>query len=281
MPAEVDSDIQIIPHIDKVVHFMMFGCMAMILWWDMLRSNIFSAGAVLPIAVVVVALFGGVIEVVQDNFTESRSGDWWDWAADIAGAVVIPLAFYGLVRRAKSNYELNLKLLPRGGVIPDCLYKLYHEAFPVEERRDWSDIVRRLGNKDSLMNMTVIYHHSVPVGFITWWCLENVIYVEHFAMSGAIRGKGLGGRAIRCFAREATVPLVLEVELPQSGDMARRRIAFYERSDFCSHPEFDYVQPPYGTGLPSVPLMLMTTGGEVNLVNIAKQIHHVVYGVSD
>lgn len=40
---------------------------------------------------ITLGLYGALIELVQENFTR-RSGEWWDWFADLAGI----LAFYGL-----------------------------------------------------------------------------------------------------------------------------------------------------------------------------------------
>ena len=78
---------------DKVVHALMFLGMAGILGLDYLRS---PSGAkkqmppklVIACAVTVSVVIGGLIEVVQDLSGTSRSGDFFDFIADAAGAAI-------------------------------------------------------------------------------------------------------------------------------------------------------------------------------------------------
>ena len=73
-------------------------------------------------------------------------------------------------------------------------------------------------------------------------------------------------------------PFVLEVELPDT-DIARRRIAFYERIGFVLC-EKHYLQPPYNEGFPAVPLRLMEYGGQLTKTDfdqVAHTLHRVVY----
>ena len=44
-----------------------------------------------------------------------------------------------------------------------------------------------------------------------------------------MRGNGIGGAVIERLREESDKPLLLEVELPDSGPMAVRRIDFYRR----------------------------------------------------
>lgn len=162
------------------------------------------------------------------------------------------------------------------------LKKLYCNSFPPEERRAWNDIERRLSVEKSPYNIEVILNGGEFAGFISWWQFADFCYVEHFAIEPAMRGMKIGARAISQFIENRAIPIVLEVELPESGEMARRRIAFYSRNGFTAHADFEYIQPSYGEGLPSVPLMLMTAGTSthVDLKQISRQLHEVVYGVN-
>lgn len=159
--------------------------------------------------------------------------------------------------------------------------KLYYNSFPPEERRAWNDIERRLSVEKSPYNIEVILNGGEFAGFISWWQFADFCYVEHFAIEPAMRGMKIGARAISQFIENRTNPIVLEVELPESGEMARRRIEFYLRNGFVAHSDFDYIQPSYGEGLPLVPMMLMTAGASanVNLKHISQQLHEVVYRV--
>ena len=71
-------------HIDKVAHFGIFAVLTALLWKGFKLAP-------LP-AFLLLGIYGGAVELAQHYFT-SRTGDWWDWLADIAGVV----AFY-LVR---------------------------------------------------------------------------------------------------------------------------------------------------------------------------------------
>ncbi len=157
---------------------------------------------------------------------------------------------------------------------------LYYNSFPVEERRPWEGVLTMLSQKDSPYNIYVILRDDAFAGFISWWKLGRFVYIEHFAVEMEMRGDGVGSKSLRRFVDAVQMPVVLEVELPQRGEAARRRIAFYSRNGFTAHPHFDYIQPSYGAGLPLVPLMLMTAGNEglLDLKQVAHQLHSVVYG---
>lgn len=155
---------------------------------------------------------------------------------------------------------------------------LYLEAFPAEERRLWTDLNELINDRQSAYNIYVIKCNGVFSGFLSWWNLGSFVYVEHFAVSAEKRGAGIGGQVLKLFIRKVGVPVVLEAELPQCGELAVRRIGFYKRNGFRECCDVDYVQPPYAPGLPSVPLRLMISNdADVNLVEVVKLIHRNVY----
>ena len=159
---------------------------------------------------------------------------------------------------------------------------LYIKSFPPEERRGWNDIKKLISQGDSPYNIKVIEQNETFVGFISWWKFDEFCYIEHFAIDEQLRGAGIGSSALKAFAEESCA-IVLEVELPDSNEMAKRRIGFYQRNGFIAHEGFNYIQPSYGEGLPSVPMMLMSANGveTQDLVLVAKTIHRFVYGVKN
>lgn len=159
--------------------------------------------------------------------------------------------------------------------------KVYYNSFPIEERRAWKNIEYLLSLDDSLYHIDVIFYDKQFVGFISWWAFADFNYVEHFAIDSSIRGMGIGTRAISQYIKENKKTVVLEVEQSRCGEMAQCRIAFYSRNGFIAHPDFEYIQPSYGEGLPSVPMMLMTAGvsGDIDLTYVSQLLHKVVYGV--
>ncbi|MBD5345286.1 MAG: GNAT family N-acetyltransferase [Bacteroides sp.] len=170
-----------------------------------------------------------------------------------------------------------LRLIPAdSATVPSGIEELYTDAFPPEERRPWSDILR-LADTDPRFNLYIIYIDLIPVGLITVWNLGQARYVEHFAIHPSHRGAGTGLEVIRAVINMPGAPLVLEVEPAQTGELARRRIAFYTRAGLTAHHSFAYIQPSYGPGLPEVPLTLMTSA-PLPLDSVTTLLHSEIYG---
>lgn len=159
-------------------------------------------------------------------------------------------------------------------------HSLYFESFPPEERRPWDDIILRSTQSQQRFRLLGIYIDSVFAGLITIWQFPSFRYVEHFAISPSMRSRGIGAEALAALIYYSASPIVLEVELPETSPLARRRIDFYSRCGFTPHPEYQYIQPPYAADLPPVPLMLMTSG-VLNLDDATRALHRHVYGIRD
>lgn len=93
------TDINEIPHIDKVAHLCMYGGLCLILWLEYLRNHttlnwkhIIWGGIIAPIAT------SGGIELLQAYCTENRSGDWADFIANSIGVGLGALTGYYLLR---------------------------------------------------------------------------------------------------------------------------------------------------------------------------------------
>lgn len=166
----------------------------------------------------------------------------------------------------------------------DCADYAYMEAllvssFPKEERRDLEQ--QRLNcRENSRFHPMLIRDGEARIGLMNYWQLDNMAYIEHFATSPDLRGKGYGQSALAELAR-LLGRIVLEVEMPES-DLARRRIGFYRRCGFglCLQT---YRQPPYREGDDWLPMLLMFRGvdnmdGEFAAVR--DEIHRTVYGVT-
>ncbi len=157
------------------------------------------------------------------------------------------------------------------------VHSLYESAFPVEERREWRLLCDKLNDKQSGFALMVATIDGEFAGFISTWDIPGALYVEHFAVEDSCRGGGVGGQIIDRVVSSSAKPVVLEVEMPETGEMAQRRIGFYSRHRFVACHEFYYIQPSYETGLPLLPLMLMVTDENLDLPEVAKSIHRIVY----
>lgn len=154
----------------------------------------------------------------------------------------------------------------------DTAQRIYLDAFPPEERRPWESITDRDKNR---LRLEGIYRNDLIAGIITTWKFDLFTYVEHLAIDRSFRGHNIGGSAIATLARRENRPLLIEVEPSGTTPDADRRIRFYHRHGF-EIIDTSYIQPPYGKGLPSVPLWLMSTG-LVDPSSAADILHAEVY----
>ncbi len=67
---------------DKVAHIMMYAVLSCVLVWDNWRSR-FSKYVLVGLGAC--ALYGGLIEILQEQFCAPRTGSWDDFAADVLG----------------------------------------------------------------------------------------------------------------------------------------------------------------------------------------------------
>lgn len=96
-----EEDIPMFPHMDKVVHALMFGSLVFSLVIDrelLLHRRYVDSGCMprrrlLPLGVIFIgtALFGGIIELLQGAMALGRGADWLDFAADLSGALIFTL----------------------------------------------------------------------------------------------------------------------------------------------------------------------------------------------
>ena len=96
------TDLDSIPHIDKVVHVCMYFGMSGMLWLEFLRAHRRDRAPLWHAwvgAFLCPVLFSGVVELLQAYCTTYRGGDWLDFAANAAG-VVLATAVALAVRRA-------------------------------------------------------------------------------------------------------------------------------------------------------------------------------------
>ena len=153
------------------------------------------------------------------------------------------------------------------------------DSFPREERRDMEQ--QRLNcRENSRFHPMLICDGEVRIGLINYWQLGDMAYIEHFATSPDMRGKGYGRMALEELGR-LLGRIVLEVEMPES-DLAQRRIGFYRRCGFslCCQT---YRQPPYREGDGWLPMLLMFRGEDDMdgvFAPVRDEIHSIVYGVT-
>ena len=91
--------------IDKVVHIFMYAGFAYTCLWGY-RKQYVSNGLVyrrkaIILTVIISIIYGSLTELMQEYFIPKRSGDWFDFLADIIGTGIGVLVFYLFFRRKK------------------------------------------------------------------------------------------------------------------------------------------------------------------------------------
>ncbi len=82
-----------IPHFDKLVHFGMFFIMAVFIISELNYQTKWNQLKIALTTLIIAAVYGGAIEILQQNFFVNRSGDYIDFIADSLGAAAAIPAF--------------------------------------------------------------------------------------------------------------------------------------------------------------------------------------------
>lgn len=138
-------------------------------------------------------------------------------------------------------------------------FSLYESAFPVEERRDQIDQIRVLKHKD--YHFDIIKDEDALVGIMLYWMVDDLIFLEHFAMLPELRGNGLGKTALELLkSQEKTI--LLEIETPVD-EITNRRYGFYRRNGFVMN-RFRHIQAKYHLGDSDLELKIMSFPSELS-----------------
>lgn len=155
---------------------------------------------------------------------------------------------------------LNFSNMQNGDALLADIRHLYESAFPADERRDFDLVVEILRDNGKFGIRVGTGGDSGELrSFISFWDFGNFTYIEHFAVAAAMRGQGIGHKAVDDFMSNVSSRIVLEVE-PPVDVITRKRVAFYESLGFTLHASYKYIQPAYAPHLNEIELRLMTLG---------------------
>ncbi|MBR4287874.1 MAG: GNAT family N-acetyltransferase [Clostridia bacterium] len=142
------------------------------------------------------------------------------------------------------------------------VFSIMEESFPINEYRSYKKQMELLSVPEYSLYCKRI--DGKIAGFLSFWDLNEVIFIEHFAIKKELRGKGLGKEMLSELFAEKSGPFCLEVELPEN-EVARRRVAFYERMGLFFY-DYPYTQPSMDHGRDPIPLRIMT-----NIPSLSKE----------
>lgn len=86
-----------IPHMDKLVHFVIFFVMSALLSLTFEQLTRWNLRKIYLLAILTALVYGGLLEILQ-HFYFNRSGDMMDLLADIAGGIAGCLC-YPIIKR--------------------------------------------------------------------------------------------------------------------------------------------------------------------------------------
>lgn len=95
-----------VPYIDKLVHICMYGGLTTIIWIEYLfHTRTFHITHFLVASIFIPIILSGCIELLQEYFTENRSGDWLDFSANVTGVLLASFAGYYVWRPLFQKYR--------------------------------------------------------------------------------------------------------------------------------------------------------------------------------
>ena len=137
----------------------------------------------------------------------------------------------------------------------DEMYKIMEDNFPPDERRSYES-QKALMDEIGYCVYTVEDEGEIKAFFAVWF-LDGFVFGEHLAVDKKYHNKGMGTDLIKRVINSLDVPMVLEIELENSSDMAKRRAGFYRRLGFNVN-YYEYQQPSYGEGKSAIPMHLVS-----------------------
>lgn len=132
--------------------------------------------------------------------------------------------------------------------------ELYSISFPAHEQRLAASQRRIL--HDEAYHFDLVQTQDSFAGLLLYWEDPAFLYVEHFCILPALRGRGCGSRALELLQAKGK-PVILEID-PPLDEIARRRKGFYERCGFAETP-FAHLHPPYRQNAAGHELVVMSS----------------------
>ena len=160
------------------------------------------------------------------------------------------------------------------------LWAEYEAAFPRSERRSAAQHARAMALEADFHCMQCCDGDKI-VGLLFYWQMPHCVYVEHFAICAACRGRGYG-RLVLQWLQQQGLPIILEIEPPECP-ATRRRQRFYESAGFVPQP-YPHIQPAYHADTEPLPMLLMGWPGVIAADAVAafeRNLHERVMSYTD
>ena len=113
LPFFPETPLDDIQFIDKWTHLIMYGGTCTVIWWEYIRKHtVLDKQKLFLFAWLAPIVMSGIIEILQENCTTTRSGEWLDFISNSTGvtiAVVIGLLIYFIKSLNKNTRHDTLR----------------------------------------------------------------------------------------------------------------------------------------------------------------------------
>lgn len=132
-------------------------------------------------------------------------------------------------------------------------WSIYQASFPPFEQ--WHEECYSRAFSDPRFEADGIWRGDELVGIIFHWDAGEYRYVEHLAISPALRGQNIGSIALSAFCRKVG-KVILEID-PPVDEISIRRERFYRHIGFFINP-YEYIHPSFRKPFQPHQLFLMS-----------------------
>lgn len=153
----------------------------------------------------------------------------------------------------------RVRLIDVSSSLYNAFQDVYTVSFPIFEQR--TEVQQQDAFQNSCYHLDCYMESDCFVGFIAYWEFENYIYVEHFAIHPAERGRGLGGIILKELIASGDKRVLLEID-PVVDEVSSARLRFYKSLGFEENP-FSHIHPAYREGFLSHNLIVLATCGQM------------------
>ncbi len=136
------------------------------------------------------------------------------------------------------------------------IQSIYEEAFPPEEKVDFSSLLSHKFADDCAFKLYAILDKNETCGMLSIVEYTSFVFIYYLAITPAKKGLGIGNKVLELIKKESTTPLILEVE-HATQDISKRRIEFYVRNGFHVN-QYPYFQPALHQHTDAVPMHIMS-----------------------
>lgn len=158
------------------------------------------------------------------------------------------------------------------------IYNIYTYSFPSDERRDWNIIINP--ESDKYFAEAILSENNDILGLIFYWQWNDIIYIEHIAISQNFRSKGIASTVLNDIIQVGIdKKIVLEIEVPSQSNEAQKRYEFYHRLGF-EVIDKKYIQPPYSKDKEAVNMYLLSRPIISEKEVLIKELYRLVYNVN-